>query len=271
MEEFARRLRFHCLTMSHRAQSAHLAGALSCADLLAVLYSGGVLRIDPRRPQDEGRDRLIFSKGHAVSALYAALALRGFFPEKELESYNEETGHLPEQPSPGCAAGVEWATGSLGHGLGVGTGMALAAHIQKQKYRTFVLMSDGECQEGSVWEAAMFAPRQGLGNLIAMVDYNRWQATARSAETMQMDPLPDKWRSFGWETREVNGHSVGDIAAALAKPWPSDRPLAVVANTVKGKGVSFIEDDNNWHYRSPTAKELQKAKNELFAGMEKGK
>jgi len=257
--------------MSHRAQSAHLAGALSCADLLAVLYGANVLRLNPQAPANPGRDRLIFSKGHAVSALYAALALRGFFPEKELESFNEETGHLPEQPSPGCAPGVEWATGSLGHGLGVGTGMALAARIQKQAYRTFVLMSDGECQEGSVWEAAMFAPRQGLGNLVAMVDYNRWQATARSAETMQMDPLPDKWRSFGWETREIDGHDHRAIHEALTQPWPSDRPLAVVANTVKGKGVSFIEDDNNWHYRSPTAEELQKAGKELFEKMEKGK
>ena len=257
--------------MSHRAGTAHLAGALSCADLLAVLYGGGVIQIDPKKPRHSKRDRLIFSKGHAISALYAALAMTGFFSEKDLENYNEEKGHLPEQPSPGCAPGVEWATGSLGHGLGVGLGMALGGKIHQQNYRTFVLMSDGECQEGSVWEAAMFAPRQGLGNLIAMVDYNRWQATARSAETMQMDPLPDKWRSFGWETREVDGHSVGDIAAALTKPWPSDRPLALVANTVKGKGVSFIEDDNNWHYRSPTAEELQKAKKELFAGMEKGK
>lgn len=249
--------------MSYRAGSAHLAGALSCADLLAVLYGAGVLRVDSKKPADPDRDRLIFSKGHAVSALYAALAMRGFFSEKELESFNEETGHLPEQPSPGCAPGVEWATGSLGHGLGVGTGMALAARIQKRGYRTFVLMSDGECQEGSVWEAAMFAPRQNLGNLVAIVDYNRWQATARSAETMQMDPLPDKWRSFGWETRDINGHDHQAIHEALTQPWPADRPLAVVANTVKGKGVSFIEDDNNWHYRSPTDEELQKAGKEL--------
>jgi len=257
--------------MSHRAGSAHLAGALSCADLLAVLYGAGVLRVDAKKPADPDRDRLIFSKGHAVSALYAALALRGFFPEKDLETFNEERGRLPEQPSPGCAPGVEWATGSLGHGLGVGTGIALAGRIQKHGYRTFVLMSDGECQEGSVWEAAMFAPRQGLGNLVAIVDYNRWQATARSAETMQMDPLPDKWRSFGWETREINGHDHQAIHEALTQPWPVDRPLALVANTVKGKGVSFIEDDNNWHYRSPTSEELQKAGKELFEKMEKGK
>jgi len=249
--------------MSHRAQSAHLAGALSCADLLAVLYGGGILRVDPRQPQAAGRDRLIFSKGHAVSALYAALAMHGFFSEKELELFNDEKGHLPEQPSPGCAPGVEWATGSLGHGLGVGTGMALAARTQNQVYRSFVLMSDGECQEGSVWEAAMFAPRQGLGNLVAIVDYNRWQATARSAETMQMDPLPEKWRSFGWETREINGHDHRAIHEALTQPWPSDRPLAVVANTVKGKGVSFIEDDNNWHYRVPNQQEVLDAKVEL--------
>jgi transketolase len=143
IELFAAKLRFHCLLMSHLAETAHLAGALSCADLLAVLYGGGVIQIDPKKPQDSKRDRLIFSKGHAVSALYAALAMKGFFPEEDLENYNEEKGHLPEQPSPGCAPGVEWATGSLGHGLGVGLGMALAAKIHHQDYRTFVLMSDG--------------------------------------------------------------------------------------------------------------------------------
>jgi len=264
IELFAAKLRFHCLSMSHRAGTAHLAGALSCADLLAVLYGGGVIQIDPKKPKDSKRDRLIFSKGHAISALYAALAMTGFFSEKDLENYNEEKGHLPEQPSPGCAPGVEWATGSLGHGLGVGLGMALAGKIHQQDYRTFVLMSDGECQEGSVWEAAMFAPRHQLGNLVAMVDFNKWQATGRSTEIMQMEPMADKWRSFGWEAREVNGHSVAEIHQALTTPWAKDRPLAVVAHTVKGKGVSFIEDDNNWHYRSPTAEEIEKAKKELY-------
>ena len=262
LEREAREIRFELLTISHRAQSAHLAGALSCVDLLVALYRTQ-LRIDPKRPNDPARDRLVFSKGHAVSALYVMLARMGFFPEADLLHYNEEHGHLPEQPSPGCAPGVEWATGSLGHGLGVGLGMALAGRIQNNPYSTYVVMSDGECQEGSVWEAAMLAPRLKLGKLVALVDFNKWQATGRSNEVMAMEPFRSKWESFGWTAREVNGHNPAEIVAALREPRPADVPLAIVAHTVKGRGVSFIEDDNNWHYRSPTADELVKAKGEL--------
>jgi transketolase len=262
LEAIARAVRFEVLTISQRAQSAHLAGALSCVDLLVALY-WTQLRIDPARPDDPARDRLVFSKGHAISALYAVLAKRGFFPEEELKQYNVKGGRLPEQPSPGCAPGIEWATGSLGHGLGVGLGMALASRIQKNPYGVFVVMSDGECQEGSVWEAAMLAPRLELGSLTVLIDFNKWQATARSNEVMAMEPMRAKWEAFGWDAHEVNGHDIGEIVAALRVERKPGMPRAIIAHTVKGKGVSFIEDDNNWHYRSPNVDELAKARVEL--------
>lgn len=262
LDRISRQVRYELIAMSHRAQSAHLAGALSCVDLLVALY-WTALRIDPRDPGHPARDRLVFSKGHAVSALYTILAKRGFLSESELLRYNEEGGRLPEQPSPGCAPGVEWATGSLGHGLGVGLGMALASRIQKTSYNVFVVMSDGECQEGSVWEGAMLAPRLRLGNLVALVDFNKWQATGRSNEVMAMEPFRAKWEAFGWTAREVDGHNLAEVIDAIHAPRPADVPLAIVAHTVKGKGASFIEDDNNWHYRSPTADELEKARQEL--------
>jgi len=262
LNRVAREIRYKVLSLSHHAQTAHLGGALSSVDLLVALY-WNCLRIDPKNPADPNRDRLIFSKGHCVSALYAALAWRGFFPVEELLHFNEEGSHLPEQPSPGCVPGIEWATGSLGHGLGVGLGMALAARIQQRTYKVCVLLGDGECQEGSIWEAAMLAPRLSLGNLTAIVDFNKLQATGRSDEIMAMSPFKAKWQSFGWTTREVDGHDIAAITEALQKTRPADTPLAIIANTVKGKGVSFIEDDNNWHYRSPTADELEKARKEL--------
>jgi transketolase len=263
LDHISRTIRYRLIEISHRAQTAHLAGALSCVDLLTALYWTR-LRIDPATPADPARDRLIFSKGHAISALYTVLAMRGFFPEENLVDYNREGAGLPEQPSPGCVPGVEWATGSLGHGLGVGLGMALSARIKGLSYRTYVVMSDGECQEGSVWEAAMLAPRLGLGTLTALVDFNKWQATGRSTEVMQMEPLGAKWEAFGWCAREIDGHDLSAIVAALHEPVPEGKPLAIIAHTVKGRGVSFIQDDNNWHYRSPSAEEVVKAKQELL-------
>lgn len=263
LERIAREARFKTVEMSCRAKTGHLAGALSCIDILVAAY-WHAMRLDPARPNDPRRDRLIFSKGHAVSALYAVLAKRGFFSESDLGRFNEEGGKLPEHPSPGSLPGVEWATGSLGHGLGVGIGMALGARLLGENYRVFVIMSDGECQEGSVWEAAMFAPRHNLNNLIAVVDFNKWQATGRSCEIMQMAPLREKFDSFGWKTEEVDGHDLKALCSALSrKPDDGPGPLAVIAHTIKGSGVSFIEDDNNWHYRSPSPEELERARAEL--------
>lgn len=263
LDLIARKMRHKLIDISHKTKTAHLGGSLSCVDILVAAY-WTAMKIDPKKPDDPKRDRLILSKGHAVSSLYTALAMKGFFPEKELDGFNAEGGHLPEHPSPNCSPGVEWATGSLGHGLGVGIGMALASKIQNNPHRVFVVMSDGECQEGSVWEAAMFAPRHRLSHLTAIVDYNKWQATGRSNEVMNMDPLKSKWGAFGWRCFEVNGHNLKELVDALNQPEDADgRPTAIVAHTVKGKGASFMEDDNNWHYRSPSAEEVEKAKVEL--------
>jgi len=261
LDRAARRIRHRLIRISHEAKSAHLGGALSCVDLLVALY-WDVLHIDPSNPEDPARDRLIFSKGHAVSALYTALAMRGFFPEEKLTDYNRPGSGLPEQPSPGCVPGVEWATGSLGHGLGVGLGMSLASAINGIPYSTYVIMSDGECQEGSVWEAAMLAPRLEIAPLTVLVDFNGWQATGRSREIMQMEPLAAKWEAFGWNACEVDGHDIPALIEALRRP-ANGKPKAIIARTVKGRGVSFIEDDNNWHYRSPSAEEVDHAAIEL--------
>jgi len=234
-----------------------------------------VLRLDPRRPDDPDRDRFILSKGHAVSALYATLAYRGFFDVGLLEKFNQAGTNLPEQPSPGCLPGVEAATGSLGHGLGIGAGMALAGRIAGRDYRVYVLMSDGECNEGSVWESAMFAGRapgsdpgssggQALSNLCAIVDFNGWQATERSRKVLALEPLVDKFRAFGWDAVEVDGHDPRKLTEVLrGVPGELNRPLAVIARTIKGKGVSFMQDDNNWHYRIPTEAEVAAAQKEL--------
>lgn len=259
----AARVRGAVIEMSHRAGTAHLGSSLSCADILVAVY-WGVLRFDPAAPGDPDRDRFILSKGHAATTLYAALAHRGVIPLGLLGTYAEPGGRLAEHPGPGCVPGVEVATGSLGHGLPVGVGMALAARIQGRPHRVFVAMSDGECNEGSVWEAALFAPAQGLDNLAVVVDYNKWQATGRSNEVMALDPLAAKWAAFGWRAVEVDGHDVDALVGVLGGVADGGgKPLAVIAHTVKGKGVSFMEDDNNWHYRSPTADEVARARVEL--------
>ena len=197
-------------------------------------------------------------------ALYVALCERGFFSKQVLDTYNADGGALAEHPGPGCVPGVEAATGSLGHGLSLGIGMALAGRIMCQAYRVYVLLSDGECNEGSVWEAAMMAPAQKLDNLAIVVDYNKWQATARSNETLNLAPLASKWEAFGWQTCEVNGHDFSDLIRALSQvPTETGKPLAVIAHTIKGRGVSFMEDDNNWHYRIPTENDVQLAALEL--------
>jgi transketolase len=260
--KLAAQFRGKAISMSHAAGAAHLASSLSCIDIVAVLYHS-VLRLDPANAQWEDRDRFILSKGHAATALYAALAHAGFLTEAQLETYGHAGSLLEEHPSPRLP-GVEAATGSLGHGLPVGCGIALAGRIKRRDYRTFVLMSDGECNEGSVWEASMFAAANRLGRLCAFVDFNKWQATGRSKEVLALDPLVDKFKSFGWEVREIDGHDHQQIADAVRGVTSDPRmPTMVVAHTIKGKGVSFMEDDNNWHYRVPTVEEVRLAKIEL--------
>ncbi len=266
----AAELRATVIGMSHAKHCPHLGSALSCLDILTALY-GSVLRIDPKHADDPDRDRFILSKGHAAPALYATLHHFGFFPPEVLERFNDDGAELAEQPSPGCVPGMEAATGSLGHGLPIGLGLALAAKIQNRSYKTFVCLSDGECNEGSVWEAAMAAPAlggawgRGLDNLLAVVDYNKLQATGRSNEILNLPDLADKWRAFGWDAVEVDGHDLDQLVKVFthfrdATSSAGGRPTAVIAHTVKGKGVPFMEDDNNWHYRIPNADEVAQAR-----------
>ncbi len=260
----ARNIRARIIENSHKTQTPHLGSCLSCVDILVAAYFA-VLRIDPGKPTEESRDRFILSKGHAAPALFQVLARRGYYPESMLDSYGEDGGVFAEHPpAPSHLPGIEAATGSLGHGFPMGLGMALAARIRKQPYKVIALVSDGECNEGSVWEAAMLAASQNVENLAVIVDFNKWQATGRSAEVMGHNSLVEKWRAFGWSASEIDGHNMGELVRRLQQiPDRSGKPVAIVANTVKGKGVSFMEDDNNWHYRIPSADEVKAAKREL--------
>jgi transketolase len=264
LEATARELRARIIDTSSRTGTPHLASCLSCVDILTALYFD-VLKIDPAKPCDVARDRFILSKGHGAPTLFQILAKRGFYPESMLESYGQDGGVFAEHPpTPDHLAGIEAATGSLGHGLPIGLGMALAGRIQQRPYNVYVVLGDGECNEGSIWEAAMLASAQRVANLCVIVDFNKWQATGRSREVMALDPLVDKWRAFGWNAVDVDGHDMTALLGALQRhPAVDGRPTAIIAHTVKGKGVSFMEDDNNWHYRIPTADEAIKAKQEL--------
>jgi len=263
LDRIAREIRGKLVEMSHEAKTPHLGSSLSCVDILVAAY-WTALHIDPQRLGDPERDRFILSKGHAATALYATLAYRGFFPKELLDTFNTNGGKLSEHPAPNCVPGVELATGSLGHGLPMAVGMALAQRIQGKRGRFFVLMSDGECEEGSVWEAAMFAAKHTLENIAVIVDYNKWQATGRSDEIMALASLSAKWEAFGWSSCEIDGHSMDELVERLGRvPDGSGKPIAIIAHTVKGKGISFMEDDNNWHYRIPTEEEVQSARKEL--------
>jgi transketolase len=264
LRDRARLLRARIIETSSRTGTPHLGSCLSCADILTTLYFH-VLRSDPANPRAVDRDRMILSKGHAAPALFQVLAMRGYYPEAWLDDYGKDGGVFAEHPpTPDRLAGIEAATGSLGHGLPIGLGMALAGRIQNQNYSVYVVLSDGECNEGSVWESAMLAAAQQVGNLCVVVDFNKWQATGRSEEVMALSPLADKWRAFGWNAAEVDGHDFQALTDVFSQfPNANGKPMAIIAHTVKGKGVSFMEDDNNWHYRIPTAEDVVKARAEL--------
>ena len=263
LHQIARELRFRTVRTSHLSGTPHLGSCLSCLDLLVCLY-WRVLKLDPRNARDEGRDRFILSKGHAAPVLFQVLAERGFFSVEDLEGYGQDGSIFGEHPpAPKYLPGIEAATGSLGHGLPMGLGMALAARIRGATYRTYVILSDGECNEGSVWEAALMAAAQKVSSLTVFIDYNKWQATGRSNEVLGLAPLAAKWAAFGWSVQEIDGHDFAAIEAAVAKSDELGRPKVIIANTVKGKGVSFMEDDNNWHYRIPSAEEVRKAAADL--------
>jgi transketolase len=262
-QKIAKGIRKKILKMIFDSRSSHIGSAFSCVDILTVLYFK-ILKIDPKNPSIESRDRFILSKGHAASALYATLAQRGFFPDKVLDTYCLDGGMLPGHATKGYVPGVEISTGSLGHGLSVGAGMALAGKADKKKYRVFVLISDGECDEGTVWEAALFAHHHKLDNLIGIIDYNKLQAFGKTKDVLDLEPLKEKWTSFGWQVKEIDGHNFNQIEKVLSKtPFKKNKPSIVIAHTIKGKGISFMESKLEWHYKSPSEKEYISALKEL--------
>jgi len=261
--ELARRIRVESLKMVAKANASHVGSGFSIADILAVLY-GCALRIDPGHPDYPNRDRFILSKGHAAAALYATLALRGFFPLESLSAYCENGSAFSGHVSHGDVPGVEVSTGSLGHGLSIGCGMSLAARSDGSYWRTVVLLSDGELDEGSVWEAAMFGAHHELANLLAIIDYNRIQSFGRVEEVLELEPLADKWRAWGWHVANVDGHDHDALLEAVGhERIPFGQPRVIIAHTTKGKGVSFMEDRLEWHYHSPDDGQLKQALTEL--------
>lgn len=262
-ENLAAKIRLHILNMTSRGKSSHIGSGLSIADLLAVLY-GEILNIDPKEPTNDSRDRFILSKGHAGAAVYATLAECGFFPVEKLLTHYQNGSDLSGHVSHKGIPGVELSTGSLGHGLSVGTGMALRAKLDDLAHKIFVLLSDGECDEGSNWEAILFAPHHQLDNLVVIIDYNKLQSLATVAETLALEPFTDKWKTFGWAVKEIDGHNHSQILESLKNiPFESGKPSCIIAHTIKGKGVSFMENQVLWHYRNAQGEEYAEALKEL--------
>ena len=269
VRERANWMRRRLLRMIVEAGQGHPGGDLSCADILAALYFD-ILRIDPLSPTAPDRDRFVMSKGHCTGALYTALAGAGFFPEAELDTYLKPESRLNGHPNRVYLPGVETNTGPLGHGLPVAVGIAVAGQIDAADYRVFALTGDGELQEGSMWEAAMFAGHRGLGNLTVIVDRNRLQQGAGTEDTNGLEPLADKWRAFGWNVAGVDGHDHAALLAALdAATAPRAKPLAIIADTHKGQGVSFMRDQAGWHHGVPNAEQYARALAELEAELDR--
>ena len=262
LDLFANKIRNHIVDMTSRGKSSHIGSALSIVDILTVLYSE-IMHYDPKQPKLRNRDRFILSKGHAGAAVYATLAESGFFDIKELLNHYQNgsnfSGHVSHKGIPG----VEVSTGSLGHGLGIGVGMALYSKRKKLDNRVFILLSDGEWDEGSNWEAILFASHHKLSNLIAIIDYNKLQSLTTIKETINLEPLKDKFISFGCDVFEVDGHDHNSLINAFKESRKSKSPSVIICHTIKGKGVSFMENSVLWHYRSPQNEEYINAKKEL--------
>jgi len=263
LAEWARQLRLDSLAMIHRRGAGHPGGALSAAEIMAALFFHK-LNLDPTRPDWPERDRFILSKGHASAILYAALARRGFFPLQDLEQWGDLSCHLQGHPDRLKTPGVEMTSGLLGHGIAIGVGLALAARMEKLEYRTYVLLGDGECQGGIVWEGAMAAAKFRLSNLTAILDYNDVQLDGAVHDIMPLEPLIEKWRAFNWAVLEINGHNLRQVLEALDTASEiHSQPTIIVAHTTKGKGVSFMEDRSYWHGVAPSDAQLAQAVSEL--------
>ena len=260
-------IRRHGLEMTHISRGSHIGAIYSVAEIMATLYTG-VLNVNPADPKMESRDRLILSKGHAGAAVYAALAERGFFDVEELSTHYGNGSRLSGHGSHKGVPGVELSTGSLGHGLAVAAGMALGAKRDKADWRVYCILGDGECDEGSVWEAALQAHQYQLDNLIAVVDHNRMQSLDFCENTIALEPFTDKWAAFGWHVMQVDGHDTQALRAAFEKAKANrgtGKPTVIIAETTKGKGVSFMGNNILWHYRTPQGEEYEAALKELEA------
>lgn len=258
--------RIEILRMLHTAGSGHPGGSLSAIDIITALYEN-VLRHDPARPDWSERDRFVLSKGHAVPALYVTLAARGYFPAAQLATLRQLGSDLQGHPVANTAPGIEACTGSLGQGLSIAVGMALGARLDGKDFRAYCMLGDGEIQEGQVWEAAMYAGQRGVDNLVAILDYNKGQLDGTLAEILPIDPVEDKWRAFGWSVQRIDGHDHAQIMDALTKAQAREgKPHMIVADTIKGKGVSFMEGDIGWHGAAPDDAQLAQAIEELGGG-----
>ena len=263
LSAMAYRVRLLAVEAVHRAASGHPGGSLSCADALTTLYFNE-MNVDPSNPDWEARDRFVLSKGHCAPALYAALALRGFFPVEALQQLRSIKSHLSGHPDMKHIPGVDMSTGSLGQGLSTAVGMALAAKVQGKSYRTYAILGDGECQEGQIWEAFMAAAKWSLDNLCAFIDVNGLQIDGATKDVMPTEPLDKKLEAFNWHVVKIDGHDVNQILAALAEARNTQgRPTAILMTTVKGKGVSYMENQAGWHGKAPNADEFAIAKAEL--------
>jgi transketolase len=266
LEQTASALRQDSLKMIYQRQAGHPGGSLSSADIMAVLYFH-IMKIDPQNPGWPDRDRFILSKGHASALLYSALARRGFFPAADLDHWGELACHLQGHPDRLKTPGVDMTSGILGHGIAVGAGLAAAARLKGKKYRVYVLLGDGECQGGIVWEGANACAKFGLSNLTAIVDYNKVQLDGPVEEIMPMEPFADKWRSFRWNVIEIDGHDLRQIISSLERAGSTaGKPTVIIAHTVKGKGVSFMENKAGWHGIAPNKEQFEAAMAELRGG-----
>lgn len=262
-QELASKIRRHAIEMTHISNGSHIGSVLSMVDIIAVLYQE-VLNVDPEFPQKEDRDRFILSKGHAGAAVYAALAEKGFISIDELKTHLADGSRLSGHVSHKGIPGVELSTGSLGHGLSVGLGMAMAAKKDKRHNKVYVLCGDGECDEGAIWEAALVSHHYKLDNLIAIIDHNKMQSLDCCENTISLSPFADKWKAFGWDVIDIDGHNHDELKLAFTKAQQSeDKPTVVIANTVKGKGISFMENNIIWHYRSPQGEDYSNALQEM--------
>lgn len=264
LEKTANEIRYYILKTTYNAGAGHMGGSLSMADIMAVLFFN-IINIDPKNITMEDRDRFILSKGHATPGYYSTLALRGFFPVSELDTFDQINSRLQAHPDMHKCPGVDYSSGSLGQGLSIGIGMALGGEAVGRKFNTFVMMGDGESQEGQVWEAAMYAGAKKVKRIIAIIDYNKVQLAAKTKETVDLEPLDKKWEAFNWSVLQCDGNNMKEILGALdqAVTISQNGPVVIIAHTVKGKGISFMEGRFQWHGKAPDKKEYLSALTEL--------